>query len=249
MKNKQKGSEYMNFQNAEDKRKKVRRMFNRIAGRYDFLNHFLSLGIDNIWRRVCINKMNIEPGSRILDLATGTGDLAIMAMKKNPRFIAGLDPAREMMKGALRKKKLAGKYYAVEAYGESIPFADHTFSHAMIAYGIRNVSDRAAVFREVSRVLDGGEGVFAVLEFSRSRYRLFSAAFDLYFKKILTFIGGMVSGDKDAYRYLPESVENFPSPEEFIREAEENGFMLSQKKEMFFGITTLYMFRVGTVFL
>lgn len=241
---KEKQSKYMTYQDGTEKKMLVQSMFNRIAARYDFLNHFLSLGIDNIWRKKTIRKMNIHSDSLILDLASGTGDLAVSAMKKKPSMIVGVDPARNMLKGAVKKKMLKKDYFAVEAFGENIPFEKETFSHAMIAYGIRNVSDREQTFREVARVLkSNSEGIFAVLEFSKSRSKLFSMAFDLYFKKILTFLGGIISRDKEAYRYLPESVEGFPAPEEFIKEGERNGFALIEKKEMFFGITTLYIFK------
>lgn len=241
--NQENKSKYMSYKNKDEKKFLVQSMFNRIAFRYDFLNHFLSLGIDHIWRRKTIRRMNISHDSIILDLASGTGDLAVSAMKRKPNLIIGVDPAFNMLKRTLKKKRLANGYYPIEAFGENLPFREESFSHAMIAYGIRNVSDREKVFLEIARILKSEEpGIFAVLEFSRSRSKIFSLIFDIYFKNILIFIAGLVSRDKEAYRYLPESVEEFPSSKEFIREGEKNGFRLKEKREMFFGITTLFIF-------
>lgn len=235
---------YLRSENPEQTKKNVRNLFNSIAGTYDFLNHFLSAGIDRIWRRKTIREMQIDSDSTILDLATGTGDLAREAARRKPRLIIGVDPSRGMLSRSPAKLEKAGvDFMAVEAFGEELPLPDALFSHAMIAYGIRNVSDRPQVFREFRRTLKPG-GRLAILEFSRATNPLFRGLFNLYFRHILPFLGGLISRDREAYVYLPESVSGFVNAEQLLKEASEAGLASVKVKPMFFGITTLYLFNV-----
>lgn len=232
--------------NETRQRTKIRSMFNSIASTYDLLNHLLSFGIDKNWRKRTIREMALTQDSRVLDLATGTGDLSAQALKKNPAFIVGADPAFNMLiktqnKLNADKKKSQNQnthFYAVESFGEFLPFAEESFSHAMIAYGIRNVSNRRQVFSEIYRVLKK-DGVFAILEFSQSPNKFFAAVYAFYFHKLLPFVGGLISGNKEAYQYLPQSVQTFPAASQLSRELQEVGFEEKKILPMFFGITTL----------
>ena len=231
----------MNNEKIREKhRKKNRDMFNSIAKRYDFLNRFLSFGTDKIWRKTAIKKLNIEKHNIILDLATGTGDLAKEALKKKPAAVIGIDPAHEMIKRT--KMKLPNKYFAVEGYAEFLPFKQLTFDRAMIAYGIRNFSDRKTALHEIFRVLKKGS-LFGILEFSESRSAVFRHIYKVYFNKILSKIGGWVSKNKEAYKYLPESVSGFVSPEALAKECEEAGFQTIEIKPIFTGITSFILLK------
>lgn len=221
---------------TREKQQKIRTMFNNISHRYDFLNHFFSLGIDKSWRKKTIHRMKIDNHAVILDLATGTGDLARTASRKNPQLIIGVDPARGML--SQTAKKIQKSFFAVEAFAENLPLKSSVFSHAMIAYGIRNVSDRAQALAEVYRVLKPG-GVFAILEFATPRNKIFSSIFNFYFHKVMSSIGGLLSGDRDAYSYLPESVDRFVTPEELSDEARRAGFEPVKIERYFFGVTAL----------
>lgn len=221
-------------------REKIRSMFNSIAPTYDLLNHLLSFGIDHSWRKKTIREIQIDEHSRVLDLATGTGDLSALALKKNPKLVVGADPAFSMLSRTKQKLHNAS-FHAVESFGEFLPFVEKTFSHVMISYGIRNVSNRDMVFKEIYRVLNS-EGKFAILEFSQSQNKFFAAIYSFYFHKLLPFIGGIISGNKEAYRYLPQSVTTFPSVENLNKELIAVGFRKKLVKPLFFGVTTLFIF-------
>lgn len=239
--NKSNGSNKTNENEQESQqREKIRSMFNSIAPTYDLLNHLLSFGIDHSWRKKTIREIGIDEKSQILDLATGTGDLSALALKKNPRLVVGADPAFSMLYQTKKKLRNAS-FHAVESFGEFLPFAEKTFSHAMISYGIRNVSNRDMVFKEIYRVLNN-EGKFAILEFSQSQNKFFAAIYSFYFHKLLPFVGGIISGNKEAYRYLPQSVTTFPSAENLSKELLAVGFHKKLVQPLFFGITTLFVF-------
>ncbi|MDH5720259.1 MAG: bifunctional demethylmenaquinone methyltransferase/2-methoxy-6-polyprenyl-1,4-benzoquinol methylase UbiE [Spirochaetia bacterium] len=227
-----------NEKNKETHRKKNRDMFNSIAKKYDFLNRFLSLGTDKIWRKMAIRRLKIMNNHFILDLATGTGDLAKEALKKKPHAVVGIDPAYEMIKRT--KAKLKHNYYAIEGYAESLPFVNSSFDRAMIAYGIRNFSDREKALKEIFRVLKKGS-LFGILEFSESKSTFFRFIYKIYFHKILSKIGGFISKNKEAYTYLPESVSTFVSPEELSKECEGAGFETLQIMPIFTGITSFIL--------
>jgi len=228
---------------AEDKRNLIGGMFDSIAGRYDFLNHLLSLGIDRIWRRKAvqiIGRAYKEP--EIIDVATGTADLAIAAMRIKPRRICGIDISEKMLQEGrkkIAKKKLGDKIDLRYGASENIPFNDSEFDVAMVAFGVRNFADPAAGLSEMKRVLRPG-GMIVVLEFTRPTLPLFRKLYFLYFQKILPLLGKLISGDSNAYSYLPDSVMQFPDNEKFVELMEKAGFTGSSQKSLSLGIAAIY---------
>lgn len=213
-------------------------MFNRIAPTYDLLNRLLSLGIDKRWRKKTIELMNIDEKSVVLDLACGTGDLSEQAARRSAKVIFGVDPSKEMLlRARLKLKYRVTRTYFVESYGEELPLSSGVCTHAMIAFGIRNVQERNKAFGEVFRILKPG-GVFAVLEFTPMDRRFVSWAFNLYFHRILPVVGGLISRDRQAYDYLPQSVAKFVTSADLANEAKQAGFIHLQTKAFAFGIAT-----------
>jgi demethylmenaquinone methyltransferase / 2-methoxy-6-polyprenyl-1,4-benzoquinol methylase len=229
--------------NDEQKREEIAGMFDRIAWRYDFLNHFLSLGTDIWWRKRAVSAISklIKPES-ILDVATGTGDMAIAALKLNPASVTGIDIS-EMMLGQARsklaRKNLAELIELVKAPSESIPFPDGRFDVAMSAFGVRNFSDTLGGLKEMNRVLRQG-GVIMVLEFSKPSGFPVRQLYNFYFRSVLPFFGRIFSRDSSAYTYLPESVSRFPQGEEFLSLLEQAGFGSPKEKRLSGGIATIY---------
>jgi len=190
-----------------EKKKKVRRIFEGIAHRYDFLNHFLSLGFDFYWRKkaLAITKMNDE--TILLDIACGTGDFAIAAKKVGVKKIFGADLSMNML--TLFKKKsnwIDGK--VVQMVAENIPLLDDSVTNITVAFGVRNFYDIPRGFNSFYRVLRQG-GKATILEFRMPSNKIFKGLYKFYFKKILPVVGGIISGDREAYSYLPNSVEEF----------------------------------------
>jgi demethylmenaquinone methyltransferase / 2-methoxy-6-polyprenyl-1,4-benzoquinol methylase len=225
------------------KRANVESMFDSIAWRYDFLNHFLSFGVDRLWRRKAvkiISKSYRNP--YILDVATGTGDLAIAAMKLHPRKISGIDISKKMLaigKQKIDKKGLARNIDLIAADSENIPFGDSVFDVAMVAFGVRNFSDPLKGLSEMKRVIRH-EGMIMVLEFSKPSDFPFRTIFNFYFRNILPFFGKLFSKDISAYRYLPESVMNFPDNEAFLKLLAEAGFSNTRQIKLTGGIASIY---------
>ncbi len=190
-----------------EKKKKVRRIFEGIAHRYDFLNHLLSLGFDFYWRKqaLALTKMNDE--SILLDVASGTGDFAIAAKKVGVKKIFGADLSMNML--TLFKKKsswIDGKI--VQMVAENIPLQDDSVTNITVAFGVRNFYDIPRSFNSFYRVLKQG-GKATILEFRMPSNKIFKGLYKFYFKKILPVVGGIISGDREAYSYLPNSVEEF----------------------------------------
>ncbi len=227
----------------EDKKAIVGSMFDSIAWRYDFLNHLLSFGIDRCWRRKAVRIISqTHMNSEILDVATGTGDLAIAAMKINPVRIVGIDISGKMLEAGrekIRRLQLSDKIEFITGDSENIPFRDRSFDVAMVAFGIRNFSDPALGLSEMNRVLRDG-GLIMILEFSKPDRLLFRKIYYFYFLNILPFIGGIFSKDKNAYRYLPESVIEFPDNEEFNSLLTKAGFSGIRHKKLTGGVATIY---------
>jgi demethylmenaquinone methyltransferase/2-methoxy-6-polyprenyl-1,4-benzoquinol methylase len=217
-------------------------MFNSIAGRYDFLNHFLSLGIDYRWRKKAIKLVSTHHPKTILDVATGTGDLAIAAAKLHPVKITGIDIAEDML--AIGRKKIAkknlGHLISLETGdSENLQFKDESFDCVMVAFGVRNFENLGQGLAEMCRVTRKG-GVVSILEFSKPEKFPVKQLYNFYFRFILPFIGRIISGNKSAYTYLPESVVNFPVGEQFLQMLENAGFIQTTCKPLTFGIATLY---------
>lgn len=224
------------------KKEQVAGMFDRIAGRYDFLNHFLSLGIDRGWRKKAIHTLKAIAPRKILDVATGTGDLAIAALALQPEHITGVDISEGMME--IGRKKLADKGLSDKItlqYGDSeaLPFEDNTFDAITCAYGVRNFEHLEKGLAQMSRVLNTG-GRIAILEFSQPKKFPVKQLYRFYFRYILPTLGKTVSKDATAYTYLPESVAAFPEGSTFCAILERNGFRNAKAKPLSLGITTLY---------
>jgi len=225
------------------KKQQVRTMFNSIAHRYDFLNHFLSAGIDYSWRRKAIKMLGKENPKKILDVATGTGDLAIEARKINPEKIIGVDIAEDMLeigRQKIQKKNLQHLISLEKGDSENLQFETATFDAAMVAFGVRNFENLEKGLSEMYRVLKPG-GVILVLEFSKPRNFPVKQLYNFYFKNILPFMGRLISGDAAAYTYLPESVSAFPAGEEFLKVMQKVGFEDAKQRALTFGIASIYI--------
>lgn len=228
--------------NPENKRKFVLRIFNAIASRYDLLNHILSLGIDILWRRKAIDLLSPVLGCRILDVATGTGDLGFEASgRKLGLRVVGVDLSKAMIREGIRKRRnKAGHIEFLCGDAECLPFSDGKFGGVTIGFGIRNVADLEVGLREIYRVLSPG-GRVMVLEFSRPYFFLIRGLYLFYFKNVLPLIGQIVSRDPKAYRYLYESVMFFPEGIEFCRHLGVAGFCNVIHRRLNFGIASLYL--------
>jgi len=221
----------------------VQVMFNDIAGRYDLLNHLLSMGIDRGWRKKLVNLMGEDNPRRILDMATGTADLAIAAVRLNPANITGTDIAEEML--AIGQEKinnlgLGSKITLVKADSENLPFSDNEFDAAMVAFGVRNYENLPKGLSEMCRVIKPGSRAF-ILEFSKPQKFPVKQLFGFYSRFVLPTIGRLVSKHETAYSYLPESVAAFPQDDKFIKIMLEAGFREARFISLSFGITNLYI--------
>ena len=196
----------------------VREIFSTITGRYDFLNHFLSLGIDMGWRRFAVKKMNFFTTKGFLDVACGTGDLSIGAARKYPEIsVTGLDFVSEMVKTGRRKtakKNLAGRVFLAQGDALNLPFPDNSFDVAAIAFGIRNIPDKKRALQEMLRVVVPG-GQVMVLEMTFIRKGLLKFPYYVYLNFLLPIMARFFSSNPAAYHYLADSIMNFPSPVEF----------------------------------
>lgn len=230
--------------NLSEKGRGIRAMFDDIAPRYDLLNRLLSLGIDRRWRRFAVGQLQIPPGGLVLDMATGTGDVALEIASRTPDSvrIVGEDFTQGMLlKG---REKIAASPYRdriqlVNAPCEAIPHPANLFDGVTIAFGIRNVVDRQAGLAEMCRVLKPG-GRAVILEFSTPANPLFKMIYQSYFHKILPFIGGLLS-QRSAYKYLPDSVAEFPAQPQFEQMMREAGFSAVRHHDLTFGIATVYV--------
>ncbi len=227
-----------------DKGRGVRQMFDDIAYRYDLLNRLLSFGIDRRWRRFAVSQLSIPKNGRVLDIATGTGDVALEVAEQTDSSvtIVGEDFTQGMLvqgQAKLQKSPHGQRIMLVNAPCEEIPHPDNCFDGITIAFGIRNVVDRQAGLNEMFRVLKPG-GRAVILEFSNPRSQLFRKLYYFYFQKVLPTIGGLLS-KRSAYQYLPDSVIEFPSQEDFSHLMGEAGFQRLQYVDQTFGIATVYV--------
>ncbi len=227
------------------KKEQVAKMFDNISHRYDFLNHFLSLGIDKGWRKKAIELLRPLKPKHILDVATGTGDFALQALSLNPEKVVGVDISEGMLDVGRRKVVKKHLEHLVELRSgdsENLPFEENKFDAVTVAFGVRNFENLDRGLKEIFRVLKPG-GMVVVLEFSRPRKFPFRQLFRFYSRFVLPKIGSVVSSDKAAYTYLPESVEAFPDGEDFIHILHQVGFKNTQCRSLTFGISSIY---VGT---
>lgn len=230
---------------APGKREDVEAMFDAIAHRYDLLNHLLSFGIDRIWRRKAVAMLRSDAPKTILDVATGTGDLAIRALKLSPRRIVGVDISEAMLKRGREKIAGIGAQDIIEmrsGASEDLPFDDGSFDAAMVAFGVRNFENLRVGLSEIARVLRPGQPL-VVLEFSHPRRFPIKQLYGLYFRYVVPNIGRTVSRHEHAYKYLPDSVGVFPSGEAFLEEMAASGFEDLRAERLTFGIASLYFGR------
>ncbi len=228
------------------KTQQVSKMFDNIAKHYDFLNHFLSLGIDKIWRRKMIAELvDVQP-KRILDVATGTADVAINTIKQlkiKDLKIVGVDISNEMLNVGRKKLVTEGVNDVIELQlgdSENLPFDGNNFDAVTVAYGVRNFEHLERGLAEMHRVLRAN-GKIVVLEFSRPRLFPFRQLFNFYFKNILPTIGKLTSKDARAYSYLYESVQAFPDGDDFLTVLNKVGFKNTSCTSLTLGICSLYV--------
>ena len=227
----------------KSKKEQVAEMFDNISGKYDFLNHFLSFGIDHYWRRKTISILKNESPQLILDVATGTGDLAFSAHKRlKPKKIIGLDISKGMLEVGrvkIKRKNLVDSLDFIYGDSENIPFEDNYFDAVMVSFGVRNFEDLNAGLKEIHRVLKPS-GRLLVLEFSKPKKFPVKQSYYLYSNFILPFFGKLISKDKSAYTYLPESVAAFPEGEDFLDQLTKVSFKDSFYKQLSGGIASIY---------
>lgn len=229
-----------------DKGRGIREMFDAIAPRYDFLNRLLSFGIDRRWRRFTVRQLEVPKGGAVLDIATGTGDVALEVARQTDSSvtIVGVDFTQGMLVHGL--EKIAASPYPerirlVNAPCESLPHPDRLFDGVTIAFGIRNVVERQQGLQEMFRVLKPG-GTVAILEFSQPESQLFRKVYYFYFRRLLPWVGGLFS-KRSAYQYLPDSVLEFPTTEDFQQMMAAAGFVELRSIPLTFGIATLHIGR------
>ena len=225
-----------------NKKSQVAQMFNSIAGKYDFLNHFLSAGVDIYWRRKAIDLLKKSQPKTLLDIATGTGDFAIEALRLQPQKIVGIDISEGMLavgQEKLKRKNLTDKIELQLGDSENLAFADNSFDAVTAAFGVRNFENLQLGLQEIYRVLKPG-GQLVILEFSKPQAFPFKQGYNIYFKHVLPVFGKLISKDRAAYTYLPESVQAFPDGPEFIQILKQVGFKTTEWHPLTFGISSIY---------
>jgi demethylmenaquinone methyltransferase/2-methoxy-6-polyprenyl-1,4-benzoquinol methylase len=226
-----------------EKKAQVAEMFDNISHSYDFLNHFFSLGIDKLWRRKAIRLLKPFQPKRILDVATGTGDLALAALQLKPDQVIGVDISTKMLdvgRKKIKNQKLEGKVVLKTGDAEHLPFEDGAFDAVTSAFGVRNFENLEKGLTEMGRILKIG-GHAMILEFSQPKNFIFRKLYYFYFCNVLPFIGKMVSKDSRAYTYLPESVRAFPDGERMVSILKNCGFKKVKCIPLTFGIRTIYL--------
>ncbi|MCK5846201.1 MAG: bifunctional demethylmenaquinone methyltransferase/2-methoxy-6-polyprenyl-1,4-benzoquinol methylase UbiE [Bacteroidales bacterium] len=235
--------EHLDKLEGKDKREKVENMFDNIANNYDFLNHFLSFGIDYYWRNKVLNIIKSHDPKSILDIATGTGDLAILASKSNAERIVGIDISQNMLNVGIKKiekKGLDNLITMQQEDSEDLSFDDNTFDLAMVAFGVRNFENLEKGLGEIKRVIKPG-GILIVLEFSQPRSFPMKQLYAFYSNNILPTFGKIISNDASAYTYLPESVKRFPAFSDFTKIMDSVGFKNTSYKSLTSGISSIYI--------
>lgn len=225
------------------KKEQVATMFDNISGKYDFLNHFLSLGIDIAWRKKAIRQLKADKPKLILDIATGTGDFAIEALALDPDKVTGVDISEGMLKVGrekMKKKNLQDKIELLLGDSERLQFDDNNFDAVIVSFGVRNFENLEKGLADMYRVLKPG-GKTVILEFSKPKSFPFKQLYSFYFRWILPKIGNIISKDQSAYTYLPESVREFPDGQDFLQILEKIGFKNTRCKPLTLGISSIYI--------
>ena len=228
---------------AGSKKEQVAEMFDNISHRYDFLNHFLSLGIDILWRKKAIRQLEKDQPKLILDIATGTGDFAIEALALNPDKVIGVDISAGMLEYGKKKMKKKGLEDRIELQmgdSEKLLFKDNNFDAVIVSFGVRNFENLVKGLTDMHRVLKPG-GKTVIVEFSRPTIFPMKQLYSFYFKFILPVIGKLISKDQAAYTYLPESVDAFPDGQKFLDISKKVGFKNTVCKPLTFGISSIYI--------
>ena len=230
------------YNTDKSKKEEVAQMFNNISARYDFLNHFLSLGIDHIWRRKAVNTLREIQPKRILDLATGTGDFAIALLKLNPTQIIGMDISSGMLDVGKNKMKAKQVSHIIDMQlgdSENMPFEDGYFDAITVGFGVRNYEHLEKGLTEMLRVTRHG-GKIVILEFSKPKRFPIKQAFGFYSRFIIPFFGKRISKDEKAYAYLPDSVAAFPEGRTFTDILSNLGYKQVDATLVSGGIATIY---------
>lgn len=231
------------YNSDSSKKAQVATMFNNIAHKYDFLNHFFSLGIDHLWRRKAIMMIGKCQPKSIVDFATGTGDFALAALKLNPEKVVGVDISEGMLSHGnkkIAKKGLEKKVSLIYGDAENLPFQDNEFEAFTVGFGVRNYENLEKGLSEMNRVLKPG-GLGAILEFSKPKMFPIKQLYFAYFKWIMPSIGNWFSKDSNAYTYLPESVMAFPEGKDFEAILKKVGFKHIKTKPLTGGIASIYL--------
>lgn len=222
----------------------VKEIFSTVFPRYDFLNHVLSVRRDIAWRRFAARKMRFFQTYRLIDVATGTGDLAIEAALSNPAIeVTGIDFVREMMelgRAKITKRKLSGRIRLLQGDALHLPFGEGEFDVAAMAFGIRNIPDRRVALQEMARVVVPG-GQVMVLEMTYPRRPILRSVYGVYLRQVLPSVARLFSKNPEAYRYLADSIMSFPSPEMFSEKMEEVGLVEIKRYPLTLGATYLHV--------
>jgi demethylmenaquinone methyltransferase/2-methoxy-6-polyprenyl-1,4-benzoquinol methylase len=230
-------------ESEQSKKQQVADMFDKIAFRYDFLNRFLSAGIDVSWRKKAIKQLRSLHPQTVLDVATGTGDVAILAHKiLHPKKITGIDISEGMLEIGRKKIEKLGLQNGIELLkgdSETINFPDNNFDAITVAFGVRNYQNLEKGLSEMLRVLKPG-GKLVVLEFSRPKQFLFKGIYNLYMNSIAPGFGKLIAKNKDAYQYLNDSVQRFPEGQQFLDILKNVGFSSTYSKVLTLGICSIY---------
>lgn len=233
------------YNSQKSKKEEVAEMFNNISSRYDFLNHFFSLGIDKRWRKKVIKMLRPLNPKKILDIATGTGDFAIAALKLNPDKVTGIDISTGMLEAGRKKTSIHEKRNYIELLegdSENIQFPDNYFDAITVGFGVRNFENLEKGLKEMHRVLKPG-GMAMILEFSKPKSFPIKQVFGFYSKRIMPALGKKISKDARAYTYLPESVQAFPEGEELKNILLSIGYQSVELTRLSGGIATIYAAR------
>jgi demethylmenaquinone methyltransferase/2-methoxy-6-polyprenyl-1,4-benzoquinol methylase len=214
-------------------------MFNDIAPHYDFLNHFLSFGFDYLWRRRLVSHIAKQKPQHILDVATGTGDLAILLRRKTKATVTGVDIAEDMLHIARKKASTLANLHFMQAQAENLPFPDASFDAVTVAFGVRNFEQLQKGLSELLRVLKPG-GTLAILELTTPIHFPLKQLYSFYSFRLIPFAGHLISMHRAAYRYLPYSIHAFPQREKFLSELNLTGFTAPAYRSFTGGVCCFY---------
>ena len=220
--------------------RQVVKMFDRISPVYDLMNRLMSLGMDVGWRRKAIGALDINPGSLVLDLGCGTGDLTKIALESCDNIqVMAVDPSQAMI-DIFRHRNTDKSVHLARGWDNELPFRDGSFQRSMMAFGIRNFPDRMLALQELFRVTQPG-GKLAILEMTSRTHTFLNILFGWYFRKLVPIVGRLISRDKGAYSHLPASVDAFPEPADFARELTTAGWTRAAWTSIAGGVVTLFL--------